>query len=617
MDAGTNVSASTNTGDVSYIGTVNAGDSVSASTNEGDISYTGEVNAQEGSVTTNAVEGNISFEGIVDAGTNVSASTNTGDVSYSGTVNAGDSVSASTNAGDINYAGEVTAEDGSVTTTAEEGNISFEGSVDAGTNVNASTNTGDVSYSGIVNAEDSISVSTITGDVSYSGTVNAGDSVSAETESGSISYNGDVNAGQDVIAEVTEQGSIALDGNVNAAGNIDAFVKSGDITSDGALQAGQDITLRADTNGDITLNDSVTAGNNFTAVTDNTAAGKGNIVINSEVNAGKNIGLKTYVGDMQINDTVTSLDGTIGLVITGSGDIFQAEGKEGSLKAINGSVNVVNTGTGDVDLTEIYALDNARVGLVNGDLHLYEINGNLVAIVLRTEGKEMDVEHIVAAAQVIVRGSDMDLDDIEQRIDGEGMLVITPGGTAFDKPIDNFDIGNIETNGTSGIRIERLWVNNANVSTDEGKLFIDKLFVENKALFTNKGMVTSVYGTAPVWDGSNSVYWQNTAERRPEQNLNSWLLGPSGKNSGWMYLNFAENKGVQYSNGVLLHLQDHYYVYDQRFSGVEHLRYLNSDGLSRGYELEHIPGISYYNRYDNYELPEIVLPAAEDELIIE
>ena len=126
-------------------------------------------------------------------------------------------------------------------------------------------------------------------------------------------------------------------------------------------------------------------------------------------------------------------------------------------------------------------------------------------------------------------------------------------------------------------------------------------------------MVTTVYGTTPIWDGSNSVYWQNTAKNRPEQNLNAWLNGTGD----WMYLNFAEQKGVQHSNGLLLHLQDHYYVYDQRFSGVGHLRYLSGDALASGYELEYIPGLHHYNRFDNYELPEFAEHAAEDELRIE
>ena len=439
------------------------------------------------------------------------------------------------------------------------------------------------------------------------GDVSAGNDVTAKAAK-DIEFGGTINAEAGSIAVASENGDIDFGSSVNAKEDISVSTGTGDITLTDNVSAGQDIALQTK-NGGIKVSGEVDSGRDISVHTE-----AGNITLEENVSAGQNVGLKTTVGDIDISKKVTSENGNINVLITEQGNIGNAQG---SLESINGSVNVVNIGTGDVDLDEIYALDNARVGLANGNLRLTEINGNLVAIVLRTEGKKMDIENIVAAAQVIVRGSDMNLDDIEQRIDGDGMLVITPGGTALDKPIDNFEIGDIETNGTSGIRIERLWVNNANVATDEGKLFIDKLFVEDKALFTNNGMVTSVYGTAPVWDGSNSVYWQNTTERRPEQNLNSWLRGPSGEGSGWMYLNFAERSGMQYSNGLLVHLQDHYYVYDQRFSGVGHLRYLNGDVLNGGYELEHIPGLSHYNRYNNYELPEIVAHAAEDELVIE
>lgn len=39
--------------------------------------------------------------------------------------------------------------------------------------------------------------------------------------------------------------------------------------------------------------------------------------------------------------------------------------------------------------------------------------------------------------------------------------------------------------------------------------------------------------------------------------------------------------------------------------------------LASGYELEYIPGLHHYNRFDNYDLPEFDEHAAEDELRIE
>ena len=49
----------------------------------------------------------------------------------------------------------------------------------------------------------------------------------------------------------------------------------------------------------------------------------------------------------------------------------------------------------------------------------------------------MDVQHVEAATEIQISGSNMDLDDITQREDGDGFLVITPEGAAEDAPIDN------------------------------------------------------------------------------------------------------------------------------------------------------------------------------------
>ena len=222
-----------------------------------------------------------------------------------------------------------------------------------------------------------------------------------------------------------------------------------------------------------------------------------------------------------------------------------AYGPEGSEDA--GNIIIKLSGKGDVDLYDLYATNNARLDIANGNLTLHEIDGELVAIQLRSEGKDMNVGKITAGTQIVLSGSDMSLDDIAQRPDADGMLIMTPSGASDDKPIDNFTIGNITTNADSGIRFEHLWVNNSDIHMSQGQLWFDKLYVENAAHFSNDDMVAAIYGVPPLRDGSDSVYWNNTAENRPEDNLDMWLNGSSGD---WMYLRFTDDH-IQESNGIL------------------------------------------------------------------
>ena len=74
---------------------------------------------------------------------------------------------------------------------------------------------------------------------------------------------------------------------------------------------------------------------------------------------------------------------------------------------------------------------------------------------------------------------------------------------------------------------------------------------------------------------------------------------------------------MQRSNMVLVHLDDYYYVYNQRFTGVNHTRYLEGDGIYELYLLTDEPGAVLYNRYYNYDLPEMVHNADANELVIE
>lgn len=289
-----------------------------------------------------------------------------------------------------------------------------------------------------------------------------------------------------------------------------------------------------------------------------------------------------------------------------------AIGPEGSETAGNIIINL--GGNGDVDLYDLYATNNARLDIADGSLNLHEINGELVAIQLRTEGKDMNVGKITAGTQIVLSGSDMSLDDIAQRPDADGMLIMTPSGASDDKPIDNFTIGNITTNADSGIRFEHLWVNNSDIHMSQGQLWFDKLYVENAAHFSNDDMVAAIYGVPPLRDGSDSVYWNNTAENRPEDNLDMWLNGGSGD---WMYLRFTDDN-IQESNGILLTLDQYDYVYDQRFTAENHLRWQHGRYLDEDWKQAYGYGLSLHNRYGLIDYQEFTeTNAGADEVAVE
>lgn len=203
----------------------------------------------------------------------------------------------------------------------------------------------------------------------------------------------------------------------------------------------------------------------------------------------------------------------------------------------------------------------------------------------------MDAEHVEAATQIQIAGSNMNLDDVVQREDGDGFLAISPDGAEADTPIDNLTFGNIKSN--TGVRFDHLWVNTGDIHVGQGAFHLDKVYVEDKATFSTGHMVTDVFGSAPVYDASrDSAYWVNTGISRPESQLDDWRS--SGIDGRWMYLHFDADGAVQKSNGNLLHLQDHNDVYSQRYSMTD---WMNLFTDREFHERDHAPELSYHDRY--------------------
>ena len=572
---------------------LNAADKVSINSKKGSVATGGNVTAN------NEVD--------IDAANNITAngsltSTNAnvdllagGSITTQGTVNALNNVIANAN-GNINTNGDVTATNGNAVLNSSTGSVNTQNvtagqavDIDAKQDITAGGNL--ISNSGDITLDAGGSITT-------NSTVNALNNVIANAN-GDINTNGDVTAANGNAALNSKGGSVNTQNvtagqvvDIDAANNITA---NGSLTSDTAnvdLNAGGSIT----TSGQVKAQQNV----DYNA--------KGSITTEDIINStAGNIHLQTDAakGDITFGGDVTADHGNININVLQNGSVtdhdnkFKALGDKGDINSGNFALQI--KGAGDVDLHEIYATNNALIDVANGNLTLAKIDGNLVALHLKTEGKQLKVGELIAGTKIIAQGSDIDLNKIQQRLDADGLLTIVPDGAQPDKPIDNLKIGEIITN--KGVRFEHLWLNNGSIKVSEGMFHIDKLVVNNVAHFSNKHMKTAVWGAPPQRDGSDSVYWNNIAVNNPADNLTEWQQEGTNPDK-WMYLHFTAQPNVQHSNGALLDLRNYDYVYDQRFTAVDHMLQQLNENKAEEYDINHAPDVVQYFRYDLYDLDE-------------
>ena len=581
-------------GSITTQGTVNAHNNVIANAN-GNINTIGDVTAQTGNAVLNSSTGSVNTQNVtagqavdIDAEQDITAGGNliskngditldarSGSITTQGTVNAHNNVIANAN-GNINTIGDFTAQTGKAKLKSSEGSVTTknvkannEVDIDAANNITANGSLTSDTANVELNAGGSITTNSI---------VNALNNVIANAN-GDINTNGDVTATNGNAVLNSKGGSVNTQ-NVTAGQAVDIDA-GGSITTSGQVKAQQNVDYNA--KGSITTEDIInsTAGN----IHLQTDAAKGDITFGGDVTAEHgNINI-----DVLQNGNVTDND-----------KVFKALGDKGDINSGNFALQI--KGAGDVDLHEIYATNNALIDIANGNLTLAKIDGNLVALQLKTEGKHLKVDNIIAGTKIIAQGSDIDLNKIKQRVGADGLLTIVPDGAQPDKPIDKLNIGEIITN--KGVRFEHLWLNNGSIKVSEGMFHIDKLVVNNVAHFSNKHMKTAVWGVPPQRDGSASAYWNNIAVNNPAQNLKEWQQEGGTNPDKWMYLHFTAQPNIQHSNGALLDLRNYDYVYDQRFTAVDHMLQQLNENKAEEYDINHAPVVAQYFRYDLYDLDE-------------
>ena len=572
---------------------LNAADKVSINSKKGSVVTGGNVTANN-EVDIDAAKDITANGNLTSTNANVDLNAG-GSIMTNSTVNALNNVIANAN-GNINTNGDVTATNGKAVLNSSAGSVTTK-NVTAGQAVDIDAEQ-DITADGNLTSNNADSTLDAGGKITINGKTKALKNVTANAK-GDINTNGDVtaengkaklnsSAGNVTTKNVKANNEVDIDAanNITANGNLTSTNANVDLNAGGSIKtSGQ---VKAQQNVDYNAKGSITTGNSINSTAGNihlqTDAAKGDITFGGDVTADHgNINI-----DVLQNGSVTDHDNK-----------FKALGDKGDINSGNFALQI--KGTGDVDLHEIYATNNALIDVANGNLTLAKIDGNLVALQLKTEGKQLKVGELIAGTKIIAQGSDIDLNKIQQRLDADGLLTIVPDGAQPDKPIDNLKIGEIITN--KGVRFEHLWLNNGSIKVSEGMFHIDKLVVNNVAHFSNKHMKTAVWGAPPQRDGSDSVYWNNIAVNNPADNLTEWQQEGTNPDK-WMYLHFTAQPNIQHSNGALLDLRNYDYVYDQRFTAVDHMLQQLNENKAEEYDINHAPDVVQYFRYDLYDLDE-------------
>lgn len=583
--AGTDITAESADGSVTVEGSLTSGKATLAKATGGDVSIHGDVQSGT-SAAAQADNGSVSVTGDITSGTSADLSAAGGDVSVTGNVQSGTFTEVKATEGNVTVDGSLTSQNGDTVLSAsdsqklaDKGNIRVTGSVDSAHDIEMTTDNGDIEIGGTLTAAQNLqAVAQKTGHILFTGDAEAtAGKLQAETHAGNIKFAGKASSGTDLTATTQNKGNIVFDGLVNA---------------------GQNLVADAVKEGTITLRKDVTAVRNATMHTNN-----GSILFQGADNA--------TTEDIHL----TAQNGDLFLHVRRTGDIKDSHrsvnGDRGFVTAANGNLTIRHDGTGDGDLYSLSSKGTTRVDLKDGSLYLDNIDGNLIALFVRNPEKTTDIKHMSVGRQLSLAGDNLSFEDITQREGADGKVTITTSGAHEDTPIRQLHIGDIRTNLGSSAEFKHLWLEKGDVTVSQGSLDIDKLYVLDKATFSNGVMMTNVFGSAPVYDDTiTSAYWNNTAVNNPKASLAAWMSDTLSLQ--WAYLHFPGQGYVQFSNGHLLDVQPHNYVYSQRYSENDVMCMSMDADFYDFYRQYYHPGLFYHERYNLVDVSQWQDDAAQE-----
>ena len=535
-----------------------------------------------------------------------------------------------------NLSVENTKAGGTITVETGDG-VNVYGNVTIAADGNVTINEGAVIQTNKANSDNDVLLAD-TGDVniiSNSGNVVVNGTIEASaTESGSADVIVRARNNAIINAEVTATNDVKLDA---VTAEVNAKVTAGNDVKLDATTAEVNAEVKADNDVSVNVSDNALVNADILAKHDVDIISDKDVTINASatVTAGNEAKLDV-VSDANIDGTIDAnsvvvqvKDGNVNLgaeselladetasIENINGDIFGADGslvQAGTEESVNGTVSIVAT-NGDIDLYEVLAGNDASIVANSDNVSLHQINGQIVALTTRGEEATLRVENALVGTNLEINSNDSAIGNIEQREGATGALNVELAAGDPNKPMNNIELTFAEM--SNGVAFDNLWTNNATISVASGELHLPKLAVLDEATFTASGYETTVYGAPPVRNDSNAIYWYNVVKNNPADNINAWYDNNASDN--WMNLHFAADGATQYSNGVLLYLDNYYYVYDQRFTAVDHLNERLVRNANEVYVKTFTPEISYYRRYALYDLPKFDYEeAGEEDIIVE
>ena len=519
--------------------------------------------------------------GSLNAGGSLTMKSEAGVISNSGKLNAGKDV-------ELNASGDVTnsaaiAAKGLATLVSSKGNVTSQ-------NANSGIDTSITANSILISAAQN---------VTSKGALTAEDgSVDVKAVGGTLTLDGRIIATKDVTA-IAKDNVKHTGGFINARyGDVLLRSDAGSIENKGSI-VGQQITLDAWEN---------IADANFGTKDESTGYvlvakdEKGNLLIRSR-NGGISVADEAIFAAhgnlvLEAKDTISnkikSLNAGGSLTMKSEAGAIYSEG------VLRANENVRLEDAGDITLKEDVIAVNGSVAIISreGNINAQQITGMDVYLETDKADKKIEVKRTNVANTLGIKGNNAylydNLDDETTGIwqTGDGDVLHLKLDTAAERPWDNLVLNFNKLN--KKLHVDELWVKDMLLDVPTDELYIDRLQALGTAEITTNKMHSIVYGKPPLRSDVDSVYWNapNT----------------------WMHLYFNGDGSTQHSDGVLLHLRDYRYVYNQRYTAENWLLYrtLADDALYRG-DIGLVPLWERYNLLDYAEAE----PAVQGEVTVE
>ena len=350
-------------------GSVTAEKDVTVNTGKGNVDIVKSVTSNSGNVAMTTGTGDIAIGDNVTAGDKVDLSVEDGNVTVGnkttgkGTVTAQQDVNVNVGEGNVEIVKKVESTQGSIDIESGKGNIDIGDNgkgvetVVANQNVKLATQDGVIEVSGktktkkgdiIVLARDEDDTDNLI--INMNGELDSGRDLTLSTYNGSIEVTDDTKAKQDLKVIVENKGSVQFNENVDVKGAVSADVKEGSITIGKTINAGKEIDMKTGS-GKIEVGQDVTAGTTVDLTT-----GTGDITVgigdSGNLRGNGDVKVSTGSGDVSINRTVTSTEGSINI----------ASG--------NGKIHIGDNGSGPADLT-VHAKEDIKLATQDGLIEVY------------------------------------------------------------------------------------------------------------------------------------------------------------------------------------------------------------------------------------------------------